>query len=61
MKLIPAFNCEFHLKKGGKLTIFATDNFTPKDAIRTYDMARLHAKWKKLKKPIKWRIVPTLH
>jgi hypothetical protein len=61
MKLIPAFNCEFNLKKGGFLTIFATDEFTQRDAVRTFRMVKLHAKWKKVKKPVKWRLVPTLY
>jgi len=60
MKLVPAFNCEFNLKKGGKLTIVATDDFTVSDCVRTFRMAMLHAKWKKIKKPIKWRLIPTL-
>ncbi len=60
IKTVPAYNCEFHLKKGGLLTIFAEPSFTVMDQIRTYNMANLHAKWKKIKRPIKHRIVPVL-
>ena len=60
IKLIPAYNCDFHLKKGGLLTIFATPEFTVTDQIKTYAMARLHAKWKKIKQPVKHCIIPTL-
>ena len=60
IKTVPAFNCEFHIAKGGLLTVFATPSFTTRDLIKSYRMANLHAKWKKIKKPVKWRIVPTL-
>lgn len=60
IKAVPGYNCEFHLKKGGLLTIFAEPNFNVADWINTYRMANLHSKWKKLKRPIKYRIVPVL-
>jgi len=47
---IPAFNCKFHVAKGGVLTIVPTMKFTPGDLIQTYKMAKLHAKRKKLRK-----------
>jgi len=59
-KLIPAYNCDFHLGKQGKLTIVATPSFTVYDSLKTYRLAKLHAKYKKIKKPIKWLIIPTL-
>ena len=61
MKLVPAFNCEFNLKKGGFLTILAEPEFTHLDAVKTYRMVLLHAKWKKIKKPIGWRLIPTIY
>ena len=55
-KLVPAYNCEFNLKKGGLLTFFATPDFTGFDMIQTYKMVKLHAKRKKIKQPVKLRI-----
>ena len=55
VKLVPAYNCKFNLKKGGLLTFFATPEFNVADMIKTYRMAKLHAKWKKIKKPTKYR------
>ena len=50
---IPGMNCQFHLAKGGRLTIVPTSmNFTGIDLKRTYDMAQEHAKQKKLKRPV---------
>ena len=60
IKTVPAYNCEFHLAKGGMLTVFAQQSLTVSDLIRSYRMANLHAKWKKIKRPIKWRMVATL-
>ena len=64
-KLVPAYNCSFHLAKGGIWTIYPTEDFTMTDFYKTYYLAILHAKRKKLKKPVKqnrfWKhIVPTL-
>ena len=47
---IPALNCKFHVARGGILTIVPTMNFTPGDLIKTYKMAKLHAKLKKIRK-----------
>jgi hypothetical protein len=60
IKTVPAYNCEFHIAKGGLLTVFAQQSLTVSDLIKSYRMARLHAKWKKIKKPTKWRMVPTI-
>ncbi len=43
IKTIPGYNCEFHLKKGGLLTVFALPEFTVIDQIKTYRMAKMHA------------------
>jgi len=51
-KLIPAHNSNFHLGKG-KLTIYPSESFTILDYWRTFKMAKLHAKKKKIKKPVK--------
>ena len=60
IKLIPGYNCDFHLKKGGLWTIYALPEFNMIDYIKTYRMAKLHAKWKKIKQPVKRCIIPTL-
>ncbi len=60
IKTIPGYNCEFHLKKGGLLTVFALPEFTVIDQIKTYRMAKMHARWKKIKQPVKHCIIPTL-
>ena len=62
-KWVPAYNCVFHLAKGGLLTIQGTPDFSTMDMIKTFKMIYLHAKWKKLKRPVKYRVdmgLPTL-
>ena len=59
-KLVPGHNCDFHLAKGGIFTIYAMPDFTVMDCIRTYNLAKLHAKYKKIKRPVKWLLVPTV-
>lgn len=51
-KYIPAHNCIFHVAKG-RLTILPTIDFTPGDLLKTYKMAKLHAKRKKVRQPTK--------
>ena len=61
---VPAYNCNFHLAKGGKLRLENVSlNFTQEDYQKTMDMAVLHAEIKKLKKPDvhnKWWMIPVL-
>ena len=62
-KWVPGHNCQFNLAKGGLLTILPTVDFTVSDYIRTFDMVRLHAKWKKIKQPVavnRFWDIPTL-
>jgi hypothetical protein len=58
-KLVPAYNCEFHLTKG-RLKIFGNESFTVSDFIRTFSLADYHAQRKKIKKPDSYRLIPTL-
>ena len=68
-KYIPAPNCQFHLGKGGKLTIKPAPEFRQRDYIKTLKMIKEHAKRKKLGQPksinkwwneIYWLNPPTL-
>ena len=52
-KLVPAHNANFHLGNKGLLTIYPSESFTILDYWRTFKMAKLHAKKKKIKKPEK--------
>lgn len=58
-KYIPAHNCIFRVANG-KLTILPTLDFTPGDLLKTYRMAILHAKRKKVKQPTKINNVPRI-
>lgn len=50
---IHGINCKFHLGKGGKFTVIPTsEDFSPHDLMRTYNMAILHARKKKIKMPV---------
>lgn len=51
-KHIPAHNCIFHVGKGN-LTIYPTIDFTLRDLLKTWKMAKMHAKRKKIKRPHK--------
>lgn len=50
-------NCEFSLRRGGKLLIVATSMFTLEELIRVWKMALLHARRKKIKKPVMYNII----
>lgn len=65
-KYIPAHNCTFHVGKGN-LTIYPTLDFSMRDLLKTWKMAKMHAKRKKIKRPEQinnWRkcviTIPTL-
>ena len=62
-KWVPGHNCKFNLAKGGKLTILPNPDFTIMDYVQTFNMVKLHAKWKKIKQPTQvneWWKIPTL-
>ena len=61
-RFVAGYNCQFHLAKGGYLTIIGMPEFTAMSYMRTMKLVKMHSQRKKLKRPTKHKIsiIPTL-